>query len=580
LNATELQKLKALAQAATPGPWVLSKYCSVMANASNLEIVPSDANEPDDNRYIAAANPSAILELIELAEKGIADRPVGEAGSIDTPEFLKLMVEWSDTEPGEGAAKIFDSIVAHIDAQIAKAREVSTEIHIHQIAGISTAACGYWKEGDSIQEETFVRLGDAPALLSSTAQPLQQEGGKETPIGGWPNDFHALIKNAEASSYQQGRENGIDEAANAVASTNTLGMTAWDAISTICENVRALVSQPPGKLQQASIAQAETAKVASDKVTTCLAAECTAEVVRDKAACWCATCRPVTPFGDPADNRMVLCPTCGNKRCPHAHDHRNACTNSNELGQIGSHYPAASATDAEHVGSGALKQFLKAAEDAGITHLNFKRATPEGGQDERANWTTKQWYEHVGAWETDEGFISFGSVMALRAMLLQFQKMTIDQSAASQQVVEHDREGWTWLQCPHCGSGIKTIPKDTASQLAAEHDKRPLFDRKLAELRQRGYEVIGRVLHKDGEYALFDSSCRWLTKPQYQRLMHEQDGSLFATPKAAELVAYLDLEKLAKSGMAYATDFRLNTRQTELYRAAPLQQVDTSGLPG
>jgi hypothetical protein len=62
--------------------------------------------------------------------------------------------------------------------------------------------------------------------------------------------------------------------------------------------------------------------------------------------------------------------------------------------------------------------------------------------------------------------------------------------------------------------------------------------------------------------------------------MHEQDGSLFATPKAAELVAYLDLEKLAKSGMAYATDFRLNTRQTELYRAAPLQQVDTSGLPG
>ena len=33
---------------------------------------------------------------------------------------------------------------------------------------------------------------------------------------------------------------------------------------------------------------------------------------------------------------------------------------------------AASATD------GPLKQFLKAAEDAGITHLNFKQATPEG----------------------------------------------------------------------------------------------------------------------------------------------------------------------------------------------------------
>lgn len=65
-------------------------------------------------------------------------------------------------------------------------------------------------------------------------------------------------------------------------------------------------------------------------------------------------------------------------------------------------------------------------------------------------------------------------------------------------------------------------------------DPRPLFDRKLSDLQQRGYEVIGRILHKDGEYALFDSSCRWLTKPQYWRLMHEQDGSLFATPPAAQ----------------------------------------------
>ncbi len=35
---------------------------------------------------------------------------------------------------------------------------------------------------------------------------------------------------------------------------------------------------------------------------------------------------------------MVVCPTCGNKRCPHATDHNNACTNSNEPGQTGSIY--------------------------------------------------------------------------------------------------------------------------------------------------------------------------------------------------------------------------------------------------
>lgn len=41
---------------------------------------------------------------------------------------------------------------------------------------------------------------------------------------------------------------------------------------------------------------------------------------------------------------------------------------------------------------------------------------------ERSKWTTKQWYEHVGAWETPEGYISFGSVMAVSAMLIQFQR--------------------------------------------------------------------------------------------------------------------------------------------------------------
>lgn len=35
---------------------------------------------------------------------------------------------------------------------------------------------------------------------------------------------------------------------------------------------------------------------------------------------------------------MIVCPTCGNKRCPHATDHDLACTNSNEPGQKGSAY--------------------------------------------------------------------------------------------------------------------------------------------------------------------------------------------------------------------------------------------------
>jgi hypothetical protein len=36
--------------------------------------------------------------------------------------------------------------------------------------------------------------------------------------------------------------------------------------------------------------------------------------------------------------QMILCPKCGNKRCPHASDHNLDCTNSNEPGQKGSVY--------------------------------------------------------------------------------------------------------------------------------------------------------------------------------------------------------------------------------------------------
>lgn len=61
------------------------------------------------------------------------------------------------------------------------------------------------------------------------------------------------------------------------------------------------------------------------------------------AECWCETCRPRTL----SDMRFIVCPDCGNKRCPKATDHRNACTNSNEVGQKGSSWenvkPAADA---------------------------------------------------------------------------------------------------------------------------------------------------------------------------------------------------------------------------------------------
>lgn len=44
-------------------------------------------------------------------------------------------------------------------------------------------------------------------------------------------------------------------------------------------------------------------------------------------------------FGFPVTaSRMIVCPACGNKRCPNATDHKLKCTGSNDPDQIGSVY--------------------------------------------------------------------------------------------------------------------------------------------------------------------------------------------------------------------------------------------------
>jgi hypothetical protein len=64
-----------------------------------------------------------------------------------------------------------------------------------------------------------------------------------------------------------------------------------------------------------------------------------------KKSCWCYECvKYIDAFPDVfpglkiPNTNMILCPHCGNKRCPHATDHRLQCTNSNDPGQLGSTY--------------------------------------------------------------------------------------------------------------------------------------------------------------------------------------------------------------------------------------------------
>ena len=66
-------------------------------------------------------------------------------------------------------------------------------------------------------------------------------------------------------------------------------------------------------------------------------------------ACWCRRCDNAHRVAlarsgaTPADiislgSRFIVCPDCGNKRCPKGTNHELACTNSNEPGQKGSEY--------------------------------------------------------------------------------------------------------------------------------------------------------------------------------------------------------------------------------------------------
>jgi hypothetical protein len=78
--------------------------------------------------------------------------PAESVQSIDTPEFTRLAFAWHDARNGsvDGAdiKNQYDSLIAHIDAQIAKARDMG------YVAGFDDA------------------------MEKQAAQPLQQEGGK------------------------------------------------------------------------------------------------------------------------------------------------------------------------------------------------------------------------------------------------------------------------------------------------------------------------------------------------------------------------------------------------------------------
>lgn len=292
MNATDLQKLKEMAQGALNHSDAIGEDEWYSADENMSIFAPSP-----DLSFIAAANPAAVLELIEIA--GHAVSPAESVPISEHPEVVELR-----RHDHEVATRITHALMAERDearAKVAAAhaegrRSAMEELHPQWLkekerADRAEADAKAWREESfmwqrrSESHNTTISMlrarlaaQQAPAdpcggcgnadpdkrcigcghpFAASTAQPLQQEGGKETLANGWPNDFHEVVKGAEDSAYQLGRAAGIEEAAKVC---DSMHLYASFARREFAAAIRA-IAQPSDNLQQASTAQAEPATV-------------------------------------------------------------------------------------------------------------------------------------------------------------------------------------------------------------------------------------------------------------------------------------------------------------------------------
>ena len=66
MNTEQIEALKALAEAATPGPWS-ANFCNITSQNGQMKIYDEGGHSEADAAYIAAANPVAIIELLASA---------------------------------------------------------------------------------------------------------------------------------------------------------------------------------------------------------------------------------------------------------------------------------------------------------------------------------------------------------------------------------------------------------------------------------------------------------------------------------------------------------------------------------
>lgn len=251
-------------------------------------------------------------------------------------ERLEKIKSWRETY-GAGSNVMLPAEEAEELARIALAAMDSKPVILYRQVNPVNGMKTYWAELDPEEFRHLKQHTDENAEFMTLYRHTQPAPVVEREPIAWLNDAYLArgVVDGEVGSEDAGpgyipvyREAGPQPAPVVPEEKpipNTLSMYAVDAVAAIAEvkgwnacraAMLAAAPQSPGS---------EPATVPGKWIPV-------SERMPD---CWCLTCRPVVLN----DMRFVVCPDCGNKRCPRANDHRNACTGSNEPGQEGGAYP-------------------------------------------------------------------------------------------------------------------------------------------------------------------------------------------------------------------------------------------------
>lgn len=170
------------------------------------------------------------------------------------------------------------------------------------------------------------------------------------------------------------------------------------------------------------------------------------------ARCGCAACNVNAWW-------MVVCDVCGNKRCPHATDHRHTCTGSNASGQVGSVFYHIGVD----LGSEPDTAVVFQNEYMGLTWLD-EEAADRRKREEEYQQRTESYDRTVCTGPVCNGVIwpanEVERSLITRHAIMVRRQLGLDRKP---EVVKFVQRGWRSFQCTECSHTWRWASRDAKS---------------------------------------------------------------------------------------------------------------------